>query len=275
MSVVLVVSKEKFLDQLAKQWAQGKLIEARYTPGDVDYKSFALLKREFDLWDSYNDAWLGHAFADMPFPEEPNQIQAEYRRAGALNTDRASAIKRGMAPDTLPFKYKYFESWLLPKIDFLDGLRQKIDFISVYIPSLPPSHSESGPAASLTHLHPTIQQAAGSRFDSAHYADAISAACTALDKAVAAKAQRPDLNGKQLMDVAFTPKNPLVRLSGNDNEQTGFMLLYQGSVQAIRNHYAHNLTEIPAPRALEWLSFISALFYKLDEAQPPAMPTTA
>jgi hypothetical protein len=49
---------------------------------------------------------------------------------------------------------------------------------------------------------------------------------------------------------------------------------YQGSVQAIHNHYAHNLTEIPAPRALEWLAFLSALFYKLDEALPSATPTT-
>jgi hypothetical protein len=45
------------------------------------------------------------------------------------------------------------------------------------------------------------------------------------------------------------------------------MNLYQGSVQAICNHYAHNLTEIPSAHALQWLSFISTLFYKVDEGQ--------
>jgi uncharacterized protein (TIGR02391 family) len=124
--------------------------------------------------------------------------------------------------------------------------------------------------SSLTHLHPTIQSAASSLFATNHYPQAILAACTALDKAVQAKVQRPELNGKQLMDVAFTPKNPVLRLSQQDNEQTGFMLLYQGVMLAIRNHYAHNDTDIDPTRALEWLSFISALFYKLDEAQPTA-----
>ncbi|MDB5268754.1 MAG: hypothetical protein JWP58_1794, partial [Hymenobacter sp.] len=125
---------------------------------------------------------------------------------------------------------------------------------------------------SLNTLHPTVQQAAGTRFATAHYSDAILAACTALDKVVQAKAQRPDLNGKQLMDVAFTPNSPLVRLSQDRNEQTGFMLLYQGVMQAIRNHYAHNDTAVDPARALEWLGFISALFYKLDDGEVATLP---
>jgi uncharacterized protein (TIGR02391 family) len=124
---------------------------------------------------------------------------------------------------------------------------------------------------SLAYLHPTVQQAAGSRFMTSHHSDAILAACIALDKAVQAKAQRPNLNGKQLMDVAFTPNSPLVCLSQDRNEQMGFMLLYQGVIQAIRNHYAHNDSAVEPARAMEWLGFISALFYKLDEA---ALPST-
>jgi hypothetical protein len=58
----------------------------------------------------------------------------------------------------------------------------------------------------------------------------------------------------------------------------GFMNLYQGTVQAIRNHYGHNLTEIADPiRALEWLGFISALFRVLDESiltVSPLAPTS-
>lgn len=125
-------------------------------------------------------------------------------------------------------------------------------------------------SSDLTHLHPTVQSAAGSLFATSHYSEAIHKACIALDKEVQALTQRPDLNGKPLMDAAFTPNAPLIRLSHDRNEQMGFMLLYQGVIQAIRNHYAHNLTTIPAVRALEWLGFISALLYKLDEAQPTA-----
>jgi uncharacterized protein (TIGR02391 family) len=126
------------------------------------------------------------------------------------------------------------------------------------------------PSPSLSTLHPAIQQAAGSRFTTAHYSDAIQKACTALEKAVQAKAQQPaNVTGASLMTTAFSKNNALIQLSTDPNEQFGFMSLYQGTVLALRNHYAHNLTELTDPsRALEWLGFISALFYKLDEAQP-------
>ena len=67
------------------------------------------------------------------------------------------------------------------------------------------------------------------------------------------------------MTTAFSQKNALIQLATDPTEQFGFMNLYQGTVQALRTHFAHNLTELTDPaRALEWLGFISALFYKLD-----------
>jgi uncharacterized protein (TIGR02391 family) len=139
--------------------------------------------------------------------------------------------------------------------------------------SFPDAHEADSikhiPSTNLANLHATVQQAAGSLLASAHYPQAILAACTALDKVVQNRAKLPATTvGTALMTTAFSAKNPLIQVSQDTNEQIGFMNLYQGSVQAIRNHYAHNLTEIPAARALEWLGFISALFYKLDEAQP-------
>jgi uncharacterized protein (TIGR02391 family) len=124
---------------------------------------------------------------------------------------------------------------------------------------------------SLATLHPTLQQAAGSRFASGHYSDAIQKACTALEKVVQAKVGQPaTITGTSLMTTAFSKNNPLIQLAADPNEQLGFMNLYQGTVQALRNHYAHNLTELTDPaRALEWLGFISALFYKLDDALVP------
>jgi uncharacterized protein (TIGR02391 family) len=145
-----------------------------------------------------------------------------------------------------------------------------------YGPFVPPNGiapSLKDEESALIHLHPTVQSSATSLFASAHYPQAILAACTALDKAVQAKAQLPASTvGTALMTKAFSANQPIIRLAQDANEQMGFMNLYQGSVQAIRNHYAHNLTEIPVARALEWLSFLSALFYKLDEAQPINVP---
>ena len=117
-------------------------------------------------------------------------------------------------------------------------------------------------------MHPIVQQAAGSRFDSTHYSDAIQKPCTALEKAVQAKSGQPaTATGTSLMTTAFSQKNALIQLTTDPTEQFGFMNLYQGTVQALRNHFAHNLTELTDPaRALEWLGFISALFYKLDES---------
>ena len=140
---------------------------------------------------------------------------------------------------------------------------------------LPPNRQDIAPLA-LSTLHPAVQHAAGSRFACAHYSDAIQKACTALEKAVQAKAGQPaTVTGTSLMTTAFSQKNALIQLANDHTEQFGFMNLYQGAVQALRNHFAHNLTELTDPgRALEWLGFISALFYKLDEAQPLATSPT-
>jgi uncharacterized protein (TIGR02391 family) len=125
----------------------------------------------------------------------------------------------------------------------------------------------------LTHLHLTVQKVAGSLFTSNHYPQAIQSACTALERAIQQKGgQSASITGTVLISKVLPKENPLISLSADQGEREGYSFLYRGLLQAIRNHYAHNLTEIPAARALEWLSFISALFYKLDEALPAAAP---
>jgi uncharacterized protein (TIGR02391 family) len=141
------------------------------------------------------------------------------------------------------------------------------------LPDNPPSASSSH---TLAHLHPTVQQAAGKLFADAHYPQAIQTACTSLEKAVQHKAgQSASVTGTALLGKAFPKDNPLITLSSDQGEREGYGFLYRGLLQAVRNHYSHNLTEIPAARALEWLGFISALFYKLDEAIPPSAEPSA
>jgi uncharacterized protein (TIGR02391 family) len=127
------------------------------------------------------------------------------------------------------------------------------------------------PAISTLHL--AVQQAIGSRFVDGYYSDALHKACTALEKAVQDKASQPlEPTGATLMSKVFSKDKPILTVSANQGEQEGYMFLYRGLAQAIRNHYAHNDPAIDPARALEWLGFISALFYKLDEAQSMVIP---
>jgi uncharacterized protein (TIGR02391 family) len=128
--------------------------------------------------------------------------------------------------------------------------------------------------ASLTHLHPIIQQAAGSLFATSHYRQAILDAYIALDNAVREKSQLTG-TGTRLMEVAFSPGNPVLKISDSQDEQQGFMALFRGAMLAIRNPKAHSLNGThDEQRALEWLSFASVLLRNLDEAvlQQPNPP---
>jgi uncharacterized protein (TIGR02391 family) len=119
----------------------------------------------------------------------------------------------------------------------------------------------------LAYLHPTVQQVSTSLFATNHYPQAIQVACTALEKAIQQRGgQSASTTGTALISKVFPKDNPPLSLSDDQGEREGYGFLYRGLFQAIRNHYSHNLTAITAPRALEWLGFISALFYKLDEA---------
>jgi uncharacterized protein (TIGR02391 family) len=252
----LTTPKKKFAETLQRQLAEGKRILA-----ELAQPILPLLvtqhERAFKFWDSYNRELLRQSFS---IPN--NQYVKQYSSADAWA--HLSARIEGVSD--IDYRRAFLNKSLSPKVDYLEEMLVKIDFIAPDAQIVAPS---------LDHLHPAVQQAAGSRVASNHFSDAVFATCTALDKAVQQKAQRPDLNGKPLMDVAFTPKNPVLRLSKQDNEQTGYMLLYQGVMQAIRNHYAHNDPTTDPARALEWLNFLSALFYKLDEATEAVTPPTS
>ena len=76
---------------------------------------------------------------------------------------------------------------------------------------------------------------------------------------------RPDLDGSALMQTVFSPKNPVLRVSDNADEQMGFKWLFTGAVIGLRNPKAHSLAHQDSySAAVEWLSFASSLFRILD-----------
>jgi uncharacterized protein (TIGR02391 family) len=112
-------------------------------------------------------------------------------------------------------------------------------------------------------LHADIAAAAGQLFRDGHYSNAIEDAVKALNALVRYRSGL-ELDGSNLMEAAFAPKNPV--LSFNDltdqsdlDEQRGFMQMFSGAVAGLRNPRAHKLIKDDPERALEFIAFISLL----------------
>jgi uncharacterized protein (TIGR02391 family) len=265
MNSGLLKPKDEFNEELRQRIAIGQSFIDRYN-GRLTPMEFEAMEKEFRIWDLYNKTWLEQAFLG---PD--NSYCREYKEASVGRVDDLLAIANNVDTRDIKYRASIFKDKVEPKLENLQGLLARIDFIRQA--PIPQPYTPKPPTAPLSHLHPAVQQAAGSLFDTNHYPHAIQAACTALEKAIQHKSgQSASVTGTALIGRAFPKDNPLLTLSADQGEREGYGFLYRGLLQAVRNHYAHNLTEISAPRALEWLSFISALFHKLDEAQLTPAP---
>lgn len=120
-------------------------------------------------------------------------------------------------------------------------------------------------------LHPEIVRACGGLFKDGHYAEAVESACKVLDMLVKMRSMRTDPSGTELMQLAFSPKAPLLKFNNQSNdsersEQQGMMFLYAGAMLAIRNPRAHGLVQDNPENAVAYISFISMLAKALDRA---------
>lgn len=130
------------------------------------------------------------------------------------------------------------------------------------------------PIITIANLHITIQQAAAQLFADGHYRQALLEAYIAVDTAVREKSHLTG-SGTRLMETAFSPGNPVLKIGDSPDEQQGFLALFRGAMLAIRNPKAHSLKGThDAQRALEWLSFASVLLRNLDEATLANFSTT-
>ncbi len=121
-------------------------------------------------------------------------------------------------------------------------------------------------------LHPHISGVATELFDNGHYDEAVFAAAKILVKLVKERSQIDNLDGQPLMMKAFSPDNPILKFNGQRDmtdidEQKGMMFLFAGAVGAIRNPGAHDFQNMPAKRALQYLSFLSMLLERLEDTK--------
>jgi uncharacterized protein (TIGR02391 family) len=85
-----------------------------------------------------------------------------------------------------------------------------------------------------------------------------------------------DIDGAALIDTVFAPNNPRLIMSDLDsetgqNDQKGFMQIFRGAFQGIRNPKAHSLAhDLTEVKAAQYLIFASLLARRIEEAKIPA-----
>jgi uncharacterized protein (TIGR02391 family) len=158
---------------------------------------------------------------------------------------------------------------LQERVTVLDSLLELIDQELSF--SVPPPAPQADDFWS--RLHPSVGQVAKDRFNASHYADAVEAAFKELNskiKAYMKRATDKEFDGADLMQRAFSPNAPVIRLADlstddGKNIQQGYMQIFAGSMTGIRNPKAHSNVIIDAPRAIHFLHVASLLHFVFDE----------
>jgi len=122
------------------------------------------------------------------------------------------------------------------------------------------------------NLHPRLREVARDRFLDGYPWDAVFAAAKALVNYVKDRSGRHDLDGAPLMTTVFSKNAPILAFNElkdktDEDEQLGMMRLFEGAVLGIRNPGGHAFPEGPEQRAVEYISFLSLLAYRVQEAK--------
>ncbi len=122
------------------------------------------------------------------------------------------------------------------------------------------------------NLQPRILDVSRDLFRDGHHWEAVFAAAKALVNYVKERSGRDDLDGANLVRVVFSRNDPV--LAFNDlsdqtdrDEQEGMMHLFEGAVLGIRNPCSHSFPEGPEQRAVEYISLLSLLAYRVQESK--------
>lgn len=122
------------------------------------------------------------------------------------------------------------------------------------------------------NLHHRIADVAVDLFRDGHHWEAVFNATKVLINYIKERSGQHDLDGTGLVRRVFSKNNPILAFNDLSNqtdtdEQEGMMHLYEGVVQAIRNPGGHTFPKGTEQRALEYLSLLSLLAYRVQEAE--------
>lgn len=122
-------------------------------------------------------------------------------------------------------------------------------------------------------IHPRIASISRPRFEAGFFGDAVEASYKEVNDAVKQVVKDVDgreLDGSSLMNNAFSPTNPVIRLTPlktgtHRNIQQGYMQIMAGAMIGIRNPAAHGNLSPGASQALHLLCLASLLMRTIDE----------
>ena len=122
-----------------------------------------------------------------------------------------------------------------------------------------------------TLLHPIIVEHAYQLYRNGHLREAVLNSVTAVYDFIRARTGSEE-DGDRLIGQVLSPNEPQLILSELDtgsgqNDQKGFMQIYKGAYQGIRNPKAHSLThDLTEVKAAQYLVFASLLARRIEEA---------
>ena len=124
----------------------------------------------------------------------------------------------------------------------------------------------------LNSLHPEIKNVSLTLSNDRHYPQSISEAFKKINNMVKNKSGESSLDGKNLMLKVFSVNSPILKINqlktqSDKDEQEGFMHLFAGAVQGIRNPHAHEQIINQDPLlTLEYLCLASLLAKIIDKS---------
>jgi uncharacterized protein (TIGR02391 family) len=196
------------------------------------------------------------------FDAEPILEQYERLRKKLMQLDKEAS---DYLPETRFSAYDYVGKSMMKA-------KSAVQSLVAYLDPKIARDSGSKPDYQLSNLHPRLRKQCESLFISKHYSEAIFEGYKLLGKAVRDKSGLTG-DGKSLMSDAFSIRNPVIILNNlqsetDRNEQEGFMHLFMGAMQGIRNPEAHEIRDLKDPiMTLEYLALASLLLRKLDEGK--------
>ena len=133
-------------------------------------------------------------------------------------------------------------------------------------------YSNNNSSSFWDNIHPQIVSVAKGRFDDSYYADAVEAAFKEVNtrvKGIYKNRTSIEKDGVKLMQSAFSPQNPIIKLGDistetGTNVQQGYMEMFVGAMIGIRNPKTHSNQTLSKADAIRKLHFASMLMFKLD-----------
>lgn len=163
-----------------------------------------------------------------------------------------------------------FRAGIMQTVTLLEGLIDRLEEKRGDISIDPTSRTQA--AFSDMQIHSRIAAVCSELYRDGHYGNAVFDASKALINFVKERSGRHDLDGAPLMRTVFSRTGPILAFNDLSNqtdldEQEGMMHLFEGAVLAIRNPRGHSFFDDSPERALEYISLLSMLANRLEEAR--------